>query len=182
LPTEGRSLLSNDDLRSLNEDWRDMLGGGRGADAVRPALLHRDAFLLTVSISSNPQSITHDSPQPSTQPLLIQHHTTTTHIPSRKRWRSAEQESTGSRRERSTSEFVLDLLLLLLLLSLQPRLNRHSSKGYDSDRVQTSIMAVQFEGGVVIGADSRTTSGFVHLPLLPFLAFFDALEISWDRS
>jgi 20S proteasome subunit beta 1 len=29
----------------------------------------------------------------------------------------------------------------------------------DRADIQTSIMAVQFEGGVVIGADSRTTTG-----------------------
>ena len=29
--------------------------------------------------------------------------------------------------------------------------------------LQTTIMAIEFEGGVVIGADSRTTTGCVHL-------------------
>lgn len=29
--------------------------------------------------------------------------------------------------------------------------------------MQTSIMAVEYEGGVVIGADSRTSSGYVNL-------------------
>jgi 20S proteasome alpha/beta subunit len=40
------------------------------------------------------------------------------------------------------------------LTSIQPRC---PAKTYADP--QTSIMAVQFEGGVVIGADSRTTTG-----------------------
>ena len=29
--------------------------------------------------------------------------------------------------------------------------------------LQTTIMAIEFEGGVIIGADSRTTTGYVHV-------------------
>lgn len=39
---------------------------------------------------------------------------------------------------------------------------------------QTSIMAVQFEGGVVIGADSRTTTGSYIVSTYPFDTGIDA--------
>jgi hypothetical protein len=43
---------------------------------------------------------------------------------------------------------------------------------------QTSIMAVQFEGGVVVGADSRTTTGSYIVRLTPSSSSFKRHSLS----